>query len=230
VAIAFDAFSEGGSVTGVSTSWTHTPVGTPRGVLVLIGQDVGVTHEVTAVTYGGVACAEVALSPLVKDAGTEDGVLYGYFLGASLPTGAQSVAVTVDGTGSEWRGVAVTVTAATNVSVEDTSTLNSASVANPTVTVDVTVECVVLGVLFSGQNAVTGIASGADYTQLAEHDYGGTVSGWQRRTTNPTSGAVTVDWVVGAEKAGVLAVALREAPAAGSVVPVLMPQYRTRGA
>lgn len=39
--------------------WTHTPVGTPRGIIVQVVQNAG-TDEVTGVTYGSVAMTEDA--------------------------------------------------------------------------------------------------------------------------------------------------------------------------
>ena len=49
--VAFDAFTASGSTIGSSLSFTHTPVGTPRGLLILHAQSNGVSPtEVTAVT------------------------------------------------------------------------------------------------------------------------------------------------------------------------------------
>ena len=53
---AFDAVSCIGADTDSNTgdlSWTHTPVGTPRGVIVLVAQNVANGDEVDGVTYGG---------------------------------------------------------------------------------------------------------------------------------------------------------------------------------
>jgi hypothetical protein len=211
---AFDAISTmAGNGTG-NFSFTHTPVSTaPKGVLFIAAQDVGVTEEITSVTYGGIALTHVALSPLVKDAGTEDGVIYGYFLGSSVPTGAQTVAVVVSTPIiSSKRGIAVTLTStASTVEVGDTTTLNSASVTNPSVVVDTTATSFVIGCLFSGQNAITSVTESTDYTLLAsEHDFGGTVASWQCRTNNSTSTGTTVNWTAGSEKAGILAIAIRD--------------------
>jgi hypothetical protein len=227
VAIAFDAFTASGSALGASLSFTHTPVGTPRGVLILHAQQPGTTTEVTAVTYGGATVSPVALSPQQVLAGNEDGVVYGFFLGSSIPTGAQTVAVTTNGTGSPNRCGVITVTAAADTTVEDTSVLDQV-VANPSVTLDTAggLECFVAALLFSGQN--TTVAVGGDYTSLALHDFTSQVASWMRRTNNSTGGSVTVNWTASSEDAGIMAVAIKEVGAAGSVVPVLMPQYRAR--
>src|SRR5688572_13669586 len=117
MAIAFDAASNVAAGNG-TLSWTHTPVGTPKGVLVLIAS-ASLTDQVAAATYGGTAMTELADSPLLQTVGDEGGSVYGYFLGSSVPTGAQTVEVTVTGAASK-RAVAVTVTAAGDTAVEDT--------------------------------------------------------------------------------------------------------------
>jgi len=99
--VAFDAVTifPATEATG-NFSETHTPAGTPRGVIVLINQEETVgSDEVTSVTYGGMPLTEVPLSPVINTQG-EGGVVYGYYLGSSVPAGAQTVAVNVDAGGS----------------------------------------------------------------------------------------------------------------------------------
>lgn len=93
MAVARDVLTQN---TAGATSFTHTPVGTPRGVTVLI-VSTSATDTVTAVTYGGVAMTELPGSPVISTSG-EGGVCYAYGLGASVPTGAQTVAITGTGT------------------------------------------------------------------------------------------------------------------------------------
>ena len=117
MAIAYDAHSN--SSQGTSTlSWTHTPSGTPKGVWVYVLQyNDGETDQVTGVTYGGVSMTETADSPLLINR-TEDYGVYSYFLGSSVPTGAQTVVVSVNGTGSTKVGGCITVTAAANTEIQ----------------------------------------------------------------------------------------------------------------
>ena len=126
--IAFDA------VTQISAAgdWTqaHTPVGTPRGVIVLMVQNTA-TDFVTSVTYGGVAMSEIAGSPLLAVSGDEDMALYGYFLGASIPTGVQDVIN--DTTSTPARStVIVTVTAAADTEIDAVQTQDAVE-ADPSV-------------------------------------------------------------------------------------------------
>ena len=95
-AVAHDAASEShagttGSTNQASFSWTHTPTGTPRGVLVYV-YTISATQTVTGVTYGGVAMTQIAGGAAVDTAG-EPGRVDTFFLGASVPTGAQSIVV-----------------------------------------------------------------------------------------------------------------------------------------
>jgi len=209
VAIAYDAVSNVAAGTG-GLSWTHTPTGTPKGVLVLIAQNVGATDEVTGVTYGGTAMGEVALSPVLHTTGSEDGALYGYFLGSSVPTGAQTVSVSVNGTGSSKRAVAISYTALGDTAVEDTTIVEAGSGADPTATLTTSVETAIAGVLHSGVQAPSGIANGGSYTEIIEHDFGSQNAAWQRGTNNFASGSPTCGWTVATEENAVLAVAIKD--------------------
>jgi len=209
--IAFDATASSNTATS-QLSWTHTPVGTPRGVSVLVVQNVGATDEVTGVTYGGTALSEITGSPLLHTTGAEDSALYGYHLGASVPTGAQVVNVNVNATGSTKRAVSCTVTADADTVVESTATLDSGGVANPSVTLSLgPVRTFIFGALHSGQGAIGGIAAGANYTELFEGDFGAQTAAWERRTAiaeGPND--VIVTWTATSEEAGVIALAVRQ--------------------
>lgn len=218
--MAFDASSAPTAGTS-DLSWTHTPVGTPAGVIVLVAQNVGVTDEVVSVTYGGTALGEVTGSPLLHTTGAEDGALYGYFLGSSIPTGAQTVLVDVNATGSSKQAVAITLTAIGNTTIDTTATLDSGSATNPSVSLSTTAstETFIAAVLHSGLATMASITPGADYTTLPEHDFGAQVAGWMRRTALATGGSVTVDWTAATEEAGILAVAVKLLGTA--IVPVV---------
>lgn len=220
MAIAFDAVSNVTAGTG-DLSWTHTPTGLPRGILVLITQNVGITDEVIGVTYGGVPMTEVPLSPLIHSTGAEDGVIYGYHLGINVPDGAQTVIVDVNATASTKRAVAISVTAAANTEVETTITLDSGAVANPSVVLATAtaLSTFVAGALHSGQDAIASIAPGAGFTDILEHTFGTQTTSFIRRTAIASGGNVTVDWTVASEEAGVLAVAINEVTAVSVLEP-----------
>jgi hypothetical protein len=131
--VALDAWQNG--TTGTSTlSWTHTPTGTPRGIIVQVTNVEG-ADEVTTATYGGVSMTEVSCSPVLNaDAGVDDAMSAAtFFLGSSIPTGAQTVVVSVSGSGSK-RSVSMSLTASADTEIVDCEAVNSDSTANPSVT------------------------------------------------------------------------------------------------
>lgn len=223
MAIAFDAASNVAAGTG-NLSWTHTPVGTPRGVLVYVVQNTGASSQVSSVTYGGVSLSQVSGSPNVHGTG-EPGVVSAWFLGSGVPTGARTVAVTVSGTASK-RAVCFTVTAADDTSVQATNvSINSDSVANPSSTLLLGgVPCWVSEGFHSGQNAVSGITELSGWTAYLEHDFGNQTAGWYRYNTVGSSD-VTVGWTQTADDAVCIAVALREGVPSGPPVAVYARHY-----
>lgn len=113
MAVAFDASSPSGTAVNTavaSYSWTHTPVGTPRGVAVFAFQagPAGDVDHTVGVTYGGVAMTFVGSA---ADTANELGRCEGYHLGAAIPTGAQTVTVTRTNNTTEMWAVAATLTA-----------------------------------------------------------------------------------------------------------------------
>ena len=211
--LAFDATSNVAAGTG-NLSWTHTPVGTPRGVLVLIVQNSQTSDQVSSVTYGGVTMTRVSSN--FHTNGTEDGVLYAYFLGVGVPTGAQTVTVTVSSTASK-RAVAVSVTADSDTGVEKVGSLDSAGTADPSASVTPTREAIVVGALHSGQDDPSSItiADSAVFTEILEHDFGNQTASWQYTPTKRSAGAqTTAGWLAASEEAGVLVCAIARHPRA----------------
>jgi len=205
--ICFDSFS---TLTGVDPSWTHTPLGTPKGVLVWA---VTVTGDVpVSVTYGGTAMALVATA----DHSTgETGAVHAYFLGSSVPTGAQTIAIDAGASGAA--GYAVSLTATTDTEVLDSdATINSDSVADPSVTLSLAGRSAFAAIGFkSGQDDVTGIAPNANWTAQIEEDAGISTVGVYIYDVVSTAD-VTAGWTQTADDAIAVAVAVaevQEAPA-----------------
>src|SRR3990172_11880265 len=119
-AVANDAASEShtgttGSTNQASFSWTHTPAGTPSGVLVFVFTR-SATLTVTGVTYGGVAMTAIGGGAAVDTAG-EPGRVDTYFLGASIPTGARPVVVSRTNNATVMYASAATQTALTDTEI-----------------------------------------------------------------------------------------------------------------
>jgi len=208
MAVAFDAISNVAAGTG-DLSWTHTPVGTPRGVRVDIVENGG-ANGISSVTYGGVAMELVAVN--AKTSG-EAGTVVTYFLGKSLPTGAQTVSVTV-GDAVSKRAVAITVTAASDTcwTSADTS-ISSDSATNPSATLNLLGKTSFVSLaLHSGQGAAAGITPLTGWTSRLEHDFGAQMGGWYTYNTIASSD-VSCGWTQTADDAVMIAAAITEAPA-----------------
>lgn len=213
MAVAFDAVSNGGAGATGNDSWTHTPVGTPKGVLVYIVGDL-ITDEINSVTYGGVAMTEVALSPVTLNS-AEDAIVHGYFLGSGVPTGAQTVAYTTSGSTVTHSACAITMTATGNTAVEDTSTISSSSATDPSVTMTITVDSFLSIAFMSGSAAVGDITPNIGWTSRFEDDLGGQVNGFYTKNAN-VSVDTAVGYTCGSDESCLLGVAVKEVAVASS--------------
>lgn len=204
--IAFDAESR---FTGTGTgnlSWTHAG-GTVAGVIVGVVYPSG-ANQVSAVTYGGVTVPLLAVS---SKTAAEAGSARLYFLGSGLPSGNQTVAVTVSGSASKT-AFCMTVTAAGAVDVVAVNaSINSGSQSNPSVTLALggrTSWCAIL--LKSGQDALSGISPSSGWSGGFEVDFGNDTGGIYKYDTVGSSD-VTAGWTQTADDANAVAIALAEA-------------------
>jgi hypothetical protein len=121
MAVAYDAQSEShtgttGNTSSSSFSWTHTPSGTPRGVVVFVltvGAFAGGDYS-TSVTYGGQSMSKVPYT--ARDGDTEIGQVAAYWM-TDPPSGAQTVVVNRTNNQAAMYAAAYTVTAAGQVEV-----------------------------------------------------------------------------------------------------------------
>jgi hypothetical protein len=152
MAIAFDAQSAG-AIANTAQSWTHTPVGIPRAVLLGIPQAGGTEDPVSGATYGGVTMALVRTD---SQAAGEPGRVYWWFLGASIPTGPQTIAYTISTGIRNKQGYCYTATAAGDTEVDSSNGVALGIIANPSITV-----------------THTGTLTGGTWAGFAAHHYGG---------------------------------------------------------
>lgn len=180
--VAFDAATVQALTYG-GFSFTHTPVGTPRAVVVMIEQKGGASDTVTGVTYGGVAMTRAATFKSFT-AGLVMGATYMYFLGASIPTGAQTV--TVSQSSSDWRtAFCLTYTAAADCQAIDAESYSGTGTTTPTgTTLSLTglTSAVVMG--FMSDCLQTGrVTPFTGWTSSNETDHGSEISGYYRYNT-----------------------------------------------
>lgn len=214
MAVAYDNFGTTTAGTTTRTISAFTPVGTPRGAIVFIIQS-NQTDEISGVTYGGVAMTEVTGSPNAKATG-QVGTVYAYFLGASIPPGAQDIVCTASGTTGTKQPFVYSLTADADTElVDQDATINTDSAENPSITLSHGGRTCFDALSFiSGQLAVSGVDVLAGWSVQNETDGGPFVYGCYKHDTPGTSD-VSAGLTQTAEDALVIAVAVSEVVAGG---------------
>jgi hypothetical protein len=191
VTVAFDAATTKGD--SIDVTFSHTPVGTPRGVLFFCVHTLAV-DQVVSVSYGGVAMSEVSNSPFLAVAGANPRTAEVYFLGSGIPVGVQNVIVDRGGTAG-GRLIVVTLTGASDTTIDAVATLDTV-IQDPTKDINTTASTNtwIMGALgFQGIDTST-VGTGAGYTQISENDIGTWQVNSQYRTANGTGGTIACPW------------------------------------
>ena len=207
MAIAHDATGTFGATpdTASPMSWSHNPVGTPRGIIVLIVTN-DTTDTITSVTYDGTALNRV----IRQNVAGENGSAYAYFLGVSVPaTDPATVTVNFTGTNNHM-GCSISVTAADDTSIASSNSVSSLSLANPSITLTTSVTTITYGALYSGTAGPTSTAPDANHTDIQEADLGAETASCIRRSATVASGSPVVGWTVAADDVAAVAIAVRE--------------------
>lgn len=178
--------------TGGSRTFTHTPTGTPKGVIVVVWIQ-ATSAPVTGVNYGGVALTLRADASDTSEAGR---VQVWTLTDVDIPAGAQTVELV--GTGaSNHVAYCFTVTSATaHTTYVGSGTTNTTIATNPTCTVVTTAESLIYGGVHSGYIDVpTAFSSGSGYTSMDKWDTGSQGGAIQRRTNPVAAGNVVFNFV-----------------------------------
>lgn len=211
-AVEFDSFSSLDFTT--SNSFTHTPIGTPRGVVVMIAQDITSTSLIGGVTYGGQLMNRVPTNGYARDTAGEPGASYMYFLGSGIPTGAQTVAISVLGGTDAKTAYCMTLNAGRDTRVV-TSGKVEGDTANPSVTLATPASFAgtCCSIFYSGLNAPTGITPGSGYFSLGGgRDFGSQSAKAQFGTRSGAN--VVCDWVSLSDDVAMIAAAIDQVPTA----------------
>lgn len=212
--LAFDALTSLGTGTG-TLSATHTPVGTPRGAIVKIVTNGTTADQIDAVMYGSAAMTEATGSPHTN-AASPGCSLHIFHLGTSIPTGAQTVSVTVTGAATK-RAWVETVTGADDTTVVDTTAVDGAGIGSHTGTLSLGgVACYCTEVVWSNGNNTLRITQLSGDWSEDEVDFGSEVAGSYRYTIVDTAD-VTMGWSHDqADSGAALGIAIREGGGGGS--------------
>lgn len=196
--IIFDAATE--SVrTGTETTYdfTHTPVGTPRAIVVTSAAPAG-TFLITGMTYGGVPMARATRD---ADTSSEIGTTEIWFLGTGIPAGPQTVSVSIpSATTADYHFVAMSFL---GTSSSDMEIVFGGSVAGDRVDPYLVVSNfgrISQGVLvtWSGQDAPASITVQSGNTLVHDHDFGANSSKVARQNV-PTSQDVSLGFTIALE-------------------------------
>lgn len=224
--VAHDTASEShtgttGSESEASFTWNHTPVGTPRGVLVFTLANTATQSNVSSVTYGGVNLPAVTGGYAVDTGGTT-GFCRAWFVGESVPTGVQAVVVNRTSNANVIYAVAITVTADGDTEIVGTPVLLQ---ENGTLDEQAVDSGAVVAQRYAGLNSgLNDVASpGASSTALHSIDYSARTAAVVRETT-AGSGSRSVGFT-SAESNDCAAVHLAVAEVGGggsSIAPIAM--------
>lgn len=212
--IAYDADTGATDTDGDPISFTHTPSGTPKAVLVFV-EILGSTSDViSACTYGGVGMTKVATA---TDTSGEAGYAAGFFLGASIPTGAQTVNCTIDSGTPLARAWAVTATAAADTELAGTTGFCTVSedADNPSCTVTgiAGASWGASGLYYGGLTASA--TAGSGFTKGDGVSGASSSANGEYLTTESGSGDLTIAWTygLGTDDTAMVGIAIQEVSA-----------------
>jgi hypothetical protein len=212
--VAHDAVTEShtgtsGSQNQSSFSWTHTPVGTPRGILVFTQVNAN-ADDATAVDWGGLSLTAVSGGRAV-DTATEPGDSKAWFLGSGLSGRSNdTVTVTRNNNSNIMYAVAITVTANT-----DTQAVNPVLVQEDGSLVEQNVTDDSPGTnsvryAHANSGATSPPTAGSNSTQIIGIDFGTRAAATARETT-AGQGSRPVGFAIGTDDRAVVHLAVREA-------------------
>ena len=226
-AVVFDAVTEQSGTFVSSLTWTHTPVGTPTGVMVSIGLlRFGTLDTVTGVTYGGTSMVSAGTA----QASSDDIRYLSWWTLASPAAGAQTVIATFSGANADGsKGAAVTVTAGDPATVfRAASYIRAASTTDaPTITVTSAVDDLVIDAVVGLGPSTVGagqterwLSTGGD--DVNPHHWGTTKAG----AASVAMSRTLVDVVFVAQ----VAASFKAVAAAGDIGPISMAHFWMGGA
>lgn len=222
MAVALDVVTDFTAGTG-TLSATHTPVGTPRGAVVGVVVDGTTSDEVTTAAYGAASLTEVSGSPHTN-AASPGCSIHIFFLGTSVPTGAQTVTVNVGGSTVKdaW---CYTLTADDDTTVVDTTAVDGAGIGSHTGTLALGgVACHCAEFVWSNGNNTLRISPLTNWSvPVSETDFGSEVAGVYTYDIVGTAD-VTMGWTHDqADSGAALGIAIREGGGGGGAASVTVP-------
>lgn len=202
----YDAYSQANG-TG-DLSWTHTPVGQPTGVCLILWEFNTVASTVNDgdVTYGGVVMSRQSF--IGSTAGAVNLVKHVWWLNRDIPAGPQTVLVNADDVLTRQASV-MTVTGGSHAEIDAIASMTNSG-TNPTTNMTTFKRALVFASLFTDLDDGSTIAPGASYTQLGEHDLGTETVATMRNTAGAQpAGVYAVNWSAATSGWSMYGVAIR---------------------
>lgn len=221
MAIAHDAATRFPTTDGTADStsgdrsFTHTPSGTPSGVVVLVGGGGSSSAVVTGVTYGGSAMTQVCSASDTDEAGWTAI----YFLGSAVPSGAQTV-VLQGSSAFHWAWCCTLTSATGSCAVDTFATVNTTTSTNYVTSLTTAASTMSYAIVHSGINAPGSASAATGCTNLGGAgvfgaDYGTSSSMAVKRTSVDAAGTFTIGSTGSSEDFCVSAAAIKEGAAVG---------------
>lgn len=209
--LAHDAITESSTfgATPDPFTFTHTPVGTPRAAILLLGHNAEITDLFDAApSYGGVSFgARVAVA--VSNTG-EAGATYAYHLGSGIPTGVQTVSIPHTGSATVKIAYCITMTAPGDTVVA-ASGIDEGVQTDPSVALDSGVNNALrYCIIHSGHLDISAVTPVAGMTALHDHDYGSQIIRVDRQTAIG-SGIFAIGYTAAGDDCAMTAIAIRAA-------------------
>jgi len=212
--VAFDAATESSVFTTTDPfTFTHTPSGTPRGVLVFIAHNTNSTDLINGtVSADGVSLTRVATNGRACDTAGEQGCTYSYFVGAGVPNEALTISIDHTASTADKIATAITFTGDDDLEVVASCKVEN-NVANPQCAVDCgSRTCQRSCAIFSGLAAVSSLTPVNLGTVVSDHTALAGNSNVVRvdRETGTSSGSLTVGYTSANDDVGMTCVGVSE--------------------
>lgn len=221
--VARDAVLESATFTTTTPhTFTFTPVGTPRGIVLFVVYPAAADLITGTVSYGGVTMTRIPTNGHASVT-TEAGSVVGYTLGASIPTGAQTVSIGHDGSATVKIAFVASMTAATDTEVAVSGKAQIESGVDPQTALNAGADSALRYCgLFSGEAAISGVLILAGMETLVAgttHDFGISVAAIGQESTAST-GSFTIGFTTaGSESHALIGVAIKESGGAVAADP-----------
>jgi len=219
MAVAFDAATASVRNGDTTDPWTfsHPPVGTPRGVVLLISQKPATASDIDTITYGSASMSRVG--SVYSDTAGETGTSEIWFVGSSIPTGTQTVTINFVTTSptDDYLFTCCTVTASADTEVIDSDGI-SENAANPSVTLSYSGKtAIAFATAFIGGADPANLAWNANMTGLGTADFGARAATSARQTT-PGTADFDAGGTMSTDDLAFAAVAISEVVSGGATV------------